>query len=385
MNWCRGRFIQMQPTLHVRFTAASIRNRVGAYCALLILSACGVESNSVSEVSAPLRPVKVLEATIGSNLKQRILAATVVSGDSQNLSFRIGGAITSLPVEVGDRLNVDAVVATLDQQPYKLAEKEAQAALAQADANYRNAASQYQRTRDLYSTEAASLADLENAKASASSARASRALAREGLNAALLNLGYSELVSPSDNCQIVSVPVAVNQNISAGQVIVTTACGDRLRLRTVVPESLVNALAMGMPVTAVLQSDGTLLQGKVIEVAVSSGDGSGYAVEIELASPPAAVKVGMAAEITFTLDTETDRLLVPLTAVMSDSNQNYVFVAEPIDDHYQIERRLVETGELDNDGIEILSGLAAGQQVVVAGMSRISEGMRVTLYTVTQP
>lgn len=346
---------------------------------------CGGGSTADHESTAPLRPVKVLEVTSGSNTKQRVLASTVISADSQDLSFRIGGAITSLPVAVGDRLEAGALVATLDQQPFKLAEKEAQAALAQADANYRNAASQYQRTRDLYSTEAASLADLENTKATASSARANRALAQEGLNSARLNLGYSQLTSPSDNCQIVSVPIALNQNISAGQTIVTTACGSRMRLRTIVPESLINELNIGMPVTATAQSDSSPLQGKVIEIAVSSGDGSGYAVEVELESPPPALKVGMAAEITFDLAVESERILVPLTAVMSNSNETFVFVAKPVDDYYQIERVAVETGELDNEGIEIVSGLVLGQQVVTAGMSRISEGMNVTLYSPTQP
>jgi len=346
-------------------------------CAGLV--ACQSEDNS-EEVAAPLRPVKVLEASASTAALQRVLASTVISADSQNLSFRIGGSITSLPVDVGDRLSANALVATLDQQLYKLSEKEALAQFAQADANYRNAESQYQRTRELYSTEAASLSDLENAKASASSARATRAVAQEGVNSAKLNTGYTWLRNPSDNCQVVSVPVAVNQNVTAGQTIATTACGDQLRLRTVVPGSLINHINMGMPVTAELQTGSTALTGKVVEIAVSNSNSSGYAVEVELESPPSNVKVGMAAEITFSLANSDERLIVPLVAVMSDSQDKFIYVASAEDDHYIIERLAVQTGELDNQGIEILEGLAPGQQVVVAGMSRINEGMKVKLY-----
>lgn len=349
-----------------------------------LLAACQAEE-STELPPAPLRPVKVLEASAGNAAVQRVLASTVISADSQDLSFRIGGSITSLPVNVGNRLSVGAMVATLDQQPFKVSEKEARAQLAQAEANYRNAESQYRRTRELYSNEAASLSDMENAKASAASARANRALAQEGLNSARLNLGYSQLRNPSANCQVVSVPVTVNQNVSAGQTIATTACGDQLRLRTVVPESLINSISTAMPVTVTLQSGNTILSGKVIEIAVSNENGSGYPVEIELESPPAAVRVGMAAEVTFSLANSGERLLVPLIAVLSDSNGKFVYIAKPEDDHFRIERQAVQTGELDNEGIEIRQGVTTGQRVVVAGMSRISDGMKVTLYAGVKP
>ncbi len=349
-------------------------------CTVLALAACSTEdSDDEAAVTAP-RPVKTLEIRAGNSAQERTLSSTVVSADSQNISFRISGSITSLPVTVGDPLGADTLVATLDQGTLKLAEKEAQAQLAQAEADYRNAQSQYQRARELYATEAASLSDLENAKARAASARANRSLAEEGVNSARLNLGYSQLRSPAYSCQVVDVPVAVNENISAGQTIATLACGDELRLRTVVPESLINRINTGMPVTATLQSDKTILSGNVIEVAVSNNSGAGYAVEIKLESPPATVKVGMTAQVTFRLAHSETRLLVPLIAVMSDNAEKFVYIAEPEGDHYRIARRIVRTGELDNDGIEILHGLAPGQRVVVAGMSRISEGLNVTLY-----
>ena len=304
----------------------------------------------------------------------------MISADSQDLSFRISGAITSIPVNVGDRLARDSVVATVDQLPFELGESEARAALSQATANFRNAQSQYQRTRELYASEAATLSDLENAKASESAASATLTQAREGLNSAKLNLQYSRLLSPGDNCQVVSVPVSVNQNVNAGQIIATVACGDQLRLRTVVPESLINQIALGMPVMATLNSGNTLLTGTVVEVAVSSDDNAGYPVEVAMDSPTTGVRAGMAAEATFRISDGDDRMLIPLVAVLGDSEENYVYVARPETDHYTIARRAVQVGDIDNNGIEVLQGLEPGEQVVVAGMSRVSEGMKVTLY-----
>ncbi|MEM7256830.1 MAG: efflux RND transporter periplasmic adaptor subunit [Pseudomonadota bacterium] len=346
----------------------------------VVLGGCqGNESEAPAPV-APLRPVKVVEANLGGESLQRVLSATVISADSQDLSFRISGAITSIPVNVGDRLNQGDIVATVDQLPFELGESEARAALSQATANFRNAQSQYQRTRELYASEAATLSDLENAKANESAAGATLTQAREGLNSARLNLQYSTLLSPSDNCQIVSVPVSVNQNVNAGQTIASIACGNQQRLRTVVPESLINTISLGMPVTANINSGNTLITGTVAEIAVSSDNNAGYPVEIAMDSPPPGVRTGMAAEVTISISNGEERMVLPLVAILGSSSENYVYVAEPQADHYLIERRAVEIGSIDNNGIEILQGLTPGQNVVVAGMSRISEGMKVTLY-----
>ncbi len=44
-----------------------------------------------------------------------------------------------------------------------------------------------------------------------------------------------------------------------------------------------------------------------------------------------------------------------------------------------IQKKLVSVGELTNDGIEIVDGLNEGDLVVTAGVSRISDGMKVKL------
>ena len=344
------------------------------------LAGCGADPDVVEQAVAPPRPVKVIEVQRGSGSLERVLAATVESGDNQDLSFRVAGAITALPVQVGDRLQAGDTVAELDRQPLVVREREAQASLAQSQANRVNAESQYRRMRELYANEAASLSDLENAEANATSAQADEARARESVKTAQLDVAYTTLVNPSDNCQVVSVPVAVNQNISAGQTVVTTACGESMRLSLVVPESLINAIELGMPVSASLRASEQPLDGTVIEIGVSNANNAGYVVEVELISPPAGVRVGMAAEVTLQLATGEQRMLVPLTAVLGDSDGNFVYVATAEGEAYRIERVAVQTGVLDNDGIEILQGLSSGQQVVVAGMSQISEGMAVTLY-----
>lgn len=332
----------------------------------------------------PPRPVKTQLVSSNSGNSQRILSASTISEDNQNLSFRVPGIIVELPVAVGQELSQGDLIARLDPTPFQLGVKEASASVATADAGYKNANSNYTRTRELYTTEAASLADLENARANAASARANLSLAREGLNSAKLNLGYTELHSPTSRCQVVDIPAAKNQNISAGQTIVTTACGEHLRVRSVVPENLIDSIELGMPVIVTLSAGGGPMNGTVAEIGVSTSNSSGYEVEVELQDPPSSWRVGMTGEITLDLAGTDNRIVLPLFAVIGDAQGKFVYILEPQDEFFRVVRQAVETGELDNDGIEIISGLSDGMRVVTGGMSRISEDMIVDLWTETQ-
>jgi hypothetical protein len=67
------------------------------------------------------------------------------------------------------------------------------------------------------------------------------------------------------------------------------------------------------------------------------------------------------------------RLLVPKAAVRKAGDQDVVFVLK--DD--RVERRAVRTGAADGDRVEIVSGVSAGEQVVVEGPPELTNGSKV--------
>jgi RND family efflux transporter MFP subunit len=69
------------------------------------------------------------------------------------------------------------------------------------------------------------------------------------------------------------------------------------------------------------------------------------------------------------------RILVPRAAVRSDQGQAIVFVV--LDD--RVERRAVRVGDPKGDQVEVLSGLAAGDRVVVDGPPELADGRKVTV------
>ena len=91
----------------------------------------------------------------------------------------------------------------------------------------------------------------------------------------------------------------------------------------------------------------------------------------------------MAAEVRFEFEStdRAERVIVPLVAVGEDRNGRFVFVVHRVDSVTGVVlRRPVTVGVLTLDeGFEILEGLVDEELVVTAGISRITDSMRVSL------
>ncbi len=350
-------------------------------CVLLL--ACESEQGSI-ESSMPelIKAVKTLVIKTRNGSTERVLAGTTVSSDEQSLSFRVSGVIVELPVQVGDVLKKDDLVAKLDSTDYGITVQQAKASVAQAKASAVSAKSNYSRAKELYSAQAASLADLESARANADSAKASLAVAKQQLNSASKNVQYTVLRSGSDSCSVIAVPNTINSNVSAGSPVVKLSCGSHLRVKVVVPENLIDQVKTGDRVSVLISSlRETAFSGDVVEVAVSNNNAAGFDVEIELLDSVPGLRVGVAASVVFEVSNGNGlhQIVLPSHAVMEDVKGNFVYVltASEQQNVFFATRKNVGVGELQNEGLFILSGLVKSDEVIVSGVSRVSEKMKV--------
>ena len=107
--------------------------------------------------------------------------------------------------------------------------QKAQAALAQAQAEARNAAANYGRIKKLYETETASRTELDNALAGNEAAKALVTQAEKQLEITNQKLSYTELYNREENCVIATTEVEAGENINAGSPVVTVNCGNTIK------------------------------------------------------------------------------------------------------------------------------------------------------------
>lgn len=330
-----------------------------------------------------VRPVRYTRVVAQGDTMARTYSGTARAELETDLSFRVGGTLTELPVNVGSVVSRGETVAVLDETDYRVRLDEARAGLARAEAERRNADANYARTRDLYENQDASRNQLDSARALAESAAAQYRAASQQVEAARLQLSYTKLTAPQD-CTVAQEFVELNQNVSPGQPVIGLNCGNCAEVVVSVSDADIARVTEGMAVTADVSAvPGGKLPGVVREVGVAAAArGTTYSVTIGLEEGCENIRSGMAVDVTFEFPTVASgsNLVVPYVAVGEDRDGNFVFVleAEP-DGRLFARRRAVQVGEASAGGIIIVQGLSEGELIATAGVRRLVAGQEVTL------
>ena len=85
------------------------------------------------------------------------------------------------------------------------------------------------------------------------------------------------------------------------------------------------------------------------------------------------LRPGMYVSISFGSQQETHGILIPRRAIVGSVKDAHVYVEE----QGVAKQKAVTTGSLIGDRIEVLSGLQAGDSVLVAGLINVSDGLPV--------
>ena len=349
--------------------------------ALLLLTAC---DRATPPEEPRLRPVRFMLVSDDSGGRERSLSGTSKSTRESRLSFKVSGTVTDVPAQVGQRLNAGDLIARLDAASFSLQVQQAQASLVEAQANARNAIAIYDRTKGLYANDNASRNDLDAARAQAESVRAQVRSATKALEIARLNESYTILRADTD-CSIASIDIEVNENVTAGRQVAAVSCGDEFEVEIDVPESLIAGIDEYMPVQITFGAiPDTVFAGEVSEVAVASvGNTATFPVVAKIMGSHPSLRSGLAADVTFRFDTlaASGGVVLPVVAVIRDPSGTFVYIVDPTEVPGQaiVSRRPVTLGELTQSGIEVLTGLSAGDRVVTAGISVIRDGQRVLI------
>ncbi len=168
--------------------------------------------------------------------------------------------------------------------------------------------------------------------------------------------------------------------VSAGAQLITITDFDTLVARVYVPERELDRLEVGQP--ALVQGKAARSrqgQGKITRIAPVVDATTGtvkvtVGLPAELAGGDKGFLPGMYAEVRLTTERKADVLLVSKRALVREDEDVFVFVVQEDD---TAKRAKVELGLEDAERAEVLSGLAAGDEVVVSGQAGLSDGGKV--------
>jgi len=180
------------------------------------------------------------------------------------------------------------------------------------------------------------------------------------------------------------VNAEINETVMAGFTIITLSSGSDIEVTVGIPESFIAMVEEGGTVDVLFSSMANrTFKGTISEVSYIVGSSSTtYPVTIKLENPSEDIRPGMTANVTINLTSGDEReiILVPTVAVGEEDDENFVYVVHIIQgDTAMVRKRVVTVGELTGNGFEISEGLVDGEMVVTAGISKLTDSLKVRI------
>jgi len=346
----------------------------------LLLAGCG----GTEEKEEAIRPVFYQE--VGKSITQNVRSFSGVtqSATEAKLSFKVGGLIENVTIDMGDTVKRGAVIARLDDTDYRINYNKAEASLKNAEAQLAAAKSAFLRVENLYVNNNVSLSEYEKVKTQFESAETMVNTARSQLNAAQNQLDYTILRAPFDGV-VSSVMAQENEMTGTGHPIVVFTGVNNLEVKTAVPENIIAQISRGQDATVQFSAfPGKTFPGIITEVSPGIPNASAYPVIVRLAESSSRLFPGMTGTVELPLNGDSlsqSRIVIATDAIGHDQSGDFVFVAVKSDDSeiYIAEKRKVTLGQLQADGYEIVNGLDKNEVVITAGLSFLYDGRKVKL------
>jgi HlyD family secretion protein len=188
-------------------------------------------------------------------------------------------------------------------------------------------------------------------------------------------LSYSQILSPISGV-IADRPLYAGEMANAGTPLLTVVDVSRVVVRANVPLDQAAYVKVGNPATITTSSGST--PGKVTVVSPAADAGSTTVqVWVQAENPGERLKPGTAAHVAVTAATLRDAIVVPVEALLA-SSEGGVIVMTVASDSVAHEKQ-IKTGVRNEGQVQILEGLTAGEQVVVAGGVGLEDGAKVQI------
>lgn len=300
--------------------------------------------------------------TVGSGFE---LDGVIQPVKQSTISAQANGRIATLAVKAGDKVKAGQLLATVDDREAQTGVQRSQAQLAQAQVELRNAQVNFDRTRDLQSKGFVSAAALDTADAQLKSALAGRDQAGAGAKQSALAQGFTKVVAPYDGW-VLQTHVEVGDLAVPGKPLLSIYAPLPIRAVVQVPVSRVGlANAAGAVEVLMPSADGAARWIRpVSRSSVPTADPVSQTIEWRLELPPESAKSllpGQQVRVRFA-GNQANRLVVPMSAVLRRGELTALYVVSG----NSFVLKAVRLGtEHEADGVEVVAGLADGDQVAL--------------------
>ncbi|GAA0783094.1 MULTISPECIES: efflux RND transporter periplasmic adaptor subunit [Pseudomonadati] len=334
----------------------SVKKFMIPFCCFVLLAGCNGEAEQVKEEDKFAVPVETTLVAQGNVSSFYSTTATLEAPQEAHVMTRISGLIDNINVEEGDRVTTGQVLAVIDakRQQYDFNRSQAEVQIIEQELN---------RLRKMTNKEFISQDTMAKLEFNLQAAIAKRDLAE-------LQVKESRIVSPIDG-------VIAKRHVKQGNMVrefdelFYVVNQDELHGIVHLPEQQLPSLRLGQHASVRQnQHDNNLVDATVLRISPIVDAQSGtFKVTLAVPNKKAQLKAGMFTRVEIKYDTHDDVITVPYNALINQDDTQALYVIKDT----IAERRVVNLGYRQDNTVEIISGVALGEQIVIRGQQNLKD------------
>lgn len=354
----------LSKSIVARFSGWLVAFVMTAVVTLMLLFLAGVfhskvPSESAEEVTRSADGLKTVAARLIRRTRYETAVGTVKPVHESSVASKLLAKVIETNVTAGQTVAMGDVLVKLDDSDLQSRLKQAEAALTTAEVNRDQAVADFARSQKLQEKNAISKADFDRAESVVKSGESAVNQAKHVVNETQIKLDYATIKSPM-NGTIVDKRVEAGDTVSPGQVLLTLFDPTHMQMVASVRESLAMNLKTGQVLPIRLDSLDLDCEATISEL-VPEADVGSRSFTVKVTGPcPTGAYSGMFGRLKLPLEDE-EVLVVPASAI---SRVGQLTMVDVVHENI-VHRRHVRIGRTPGADVEILSGLSAGEWVVV--------------------
>ena len=309
--------------------------------------------------SVPVEVVKVATASLPQSITT---VGSLRSDESVTIRPEVAGRIAAINFQEGQRVAKGTVLLRLDPSINE-------AEVLQARANLKLARSKYERAVDLSKSNFISGQARDEAENNLRVAEAAVALVEARLAKTEIRAPFTGVIGLRS--------VSIGDYVKEGADIVNLESIDLLKVDFRVPEVYMRQVKAGQPLQVALDAyPGKTFEGRVFAVnPLLDAAGRAVVIRAQVKNADASLRPGMFARVRLITSESADSLVVPEQALVPQGSEQFVY--KVIDG--RAVRAKVEVGQRRDGKVEMVSGVTAGEVVVISGHQRLRDGVPVAV------
>ncbi|TLX74907.1 efflux RND transporter periplasmic adaptor subunit [Labilibacter sediminis] len=332
---------------------------------VVLFASCGSKTENKETVVRYVKSTEVLPSVFNSS---SVYNGVVKESREVSLSFKVGGPVNKLLVDVGDYVKQDQLLAQIDKRDYLV---QVQA----TEAQYTQAKGEYERYLELYERKKLPKNTLDRLKAG-------YLMAKSQYEAAVNALKDTELRAPFAG--YVNNKLIENfETVSPGRPIVELLDFNGLEVVVNVPETHVTSIDETIKIACDIRNANQFdIPAKIKTVSKKSGKDRLFEVKVVLQGELSKnIKPGMVAKVKVFQESSKagdDEVLVPVESVFAEGKQKYIWHINPTS--MQVEKKPVAVVKVYGNGLLVVkSNIKPGAQIVTAGVHSLIESQEVKI------